>query len=202
MTGTDGVMAIGSWKNNAELIADCARLGYLRSDWHTLDPTYGLGRFWSIWRPDHLTASDLNPERSPGPPADFTALPHPEATFDAVVFDPPYKLNGTPSDPDIAYGVDVVASWRDRHQLIRDGITECARVTSPEGHLLVKCQDQVVSGAVRWQTHEFTAHAAAHGCRLVDQLHLRSYRPQPAGRRQVHARRNYSTLLVLQKAAS
>lgn len=199
------VMAISTAKNNAELVEQCARLGYLRADWHTLDPTYGLGRFWTRWQPDRLTASDLDPTRARAAIADFTALPFPDGTFDAVVFDPPYKLNGAshgrgPASCDSDYGVGGPAvRWQDRMQLCRDGIAECARVLRPGGTLLVKCQDQVVSGQVRWQTHDFAARAAAHGCRLVDQLHLRSYRPQPAGRRQVHARRNYSTLLVLRK---
>lgn len=95
------VMAISTARNNAELIEECAQLGYLTDTDLVLDPTYGLGRFWT-----------------------------------------------------------------------------------------------------RWQTIEFTNHAVGLGSRLVDQLHLPSYRPQPAGRRQVHARRNYSTLLVLQKDAS
>src|SRR5207249_1917773 len=40
MTAPD-VMAISDRTTNAELIADCAALGYLRDDWRTLDPTYG-----------------------------------------------------------------------------------------------------------------------------------------------------------------
>ena len=55
---------------------------------------------------------------------------------------------------------------------------------------------------LHWQTIEFAGHAVELGSRLVDQLHLPSYRPQPAGRRQIHARRNYSTLLVLRKDVS
>ncbi len=77
--------------------------------------------------------------------------------------------------------------------------TEAHRVLTPGGYLLLKCQDQVCSGQVRWQTREFADHAEQLGMRLVDALHLLGHRPQPAGRRQVHARRNYSTLLVLRK---
>lgn len=210
MSRTEGqapVLAIGPWANNAELIADCNRLGYLNDQDAVLDPTYGLGRFWTVWQPHTLTASDLDPAKSPlGRPVDFTALPWADGSFDAVVFDPPYKLNGTSTGTgaatcDADYGVAEPSTWQDRHQLIRDGITECVRVTRPGGMVLVKCQDQVCSGQVRWQTHEFAAHAVAGGCRLVDALHLSGHRPQPAGRRQVHARRNYSTLLVLRKEA-
>ena len=198
------VYAISDAANNAQLIAQCAQLGYLRPTDRVLDATYGLGRFWAVWRPERLYGCDLDPTRARNAITDFTRLPFPTGTFDAVVLDPPYKLNGVShgrggASCDADYGVaGRPVRWQDRMQLCRDGVADCARVLAPGGTLLVKCQDQVVSGAVRWQTHDFAAHAAAHGCRLVDQLHLRSYRPQPAGRRQVHARRNYSTLLILE----
>jgi hypothetical protein len=91
------ILAHGDWKTNAELIRDCASLGYLHGDWYTLDPTYGLGTFWSLWRPHTLVASDIDPAKSLwGGATDFTNLPWSNNLFDAVVFDPPYKLNGTP----------------------------------------------------------------------------------------------------------
>jgi ubiquinone/menaquinone biosynthesis C-methylase UbiE len=86
-------------------------------------------------------------------------------------------------------------------RLCRDGITEAVRVLRPGGHLLVKCQDQVCSGKVRWQSIDFSMHGIGLGLQLVDRLELVSYRPQPAGRRQVHARRNHSTMLVLRRSA-
>lgn len=197
------VMSIGKWATNADLIADCARLGYLRSEWKTLDPTYGYGTFWQKWQPDELVGTDLDPAKSTtGRGVDFTCLPWQAGTFDAVVFDPPYKLNGNPSDTagmDERYGVHTYTDWRDRMELIRRGLTECDAVYNGTGYLLLKCQDQVCSGKVRWQTVEFTNHAAALGLGLVDRFDLLSYRPQPAGRRQVHARRNSSTLLVFKR---
>lgn len=203
------VMAISEAKNNAELIVECVDLGYLHADWHTLDPTYGLGRFWSKWQPTNFRRHDLDPQRAPDGPMDFRLLfnHYDAATFHAVVFDPPYKLNGTggshPSDE--AYGVATQGiPWQARMLLCTDGIYQCARVLKPGGYLLVKCQDQVCSGKVRWQTLEFAHYARSlsiYPCELVDMLHLASYRPQPQGRRQVHARRNYSTMLVLRRTS-
>ena len=63
---------------------------------------------------------------------------------------------------------------------------------------MAKCMDQVCSGRVHWQTHMMAAHAEALGCRLVDSILVLGEREQPSGRRQVHVRRNYSTLLVLE----
>jgi hypothetical protein len=53
---------------------------------------------------------------------------------------------------------------------------------------------------MRFQTIEMASHAATVGLRLVDRFDLLGHiRPQPPGRRQVHARSNYSTLLVFRK---
>ena len=195
-------MSIGSWPSNAELIADCVRLGYLRTDWYTLDPTYGYGTFWKIWKPERLMATDIDPVKSRGMMSiDFTELPFGDRWFDCVVFDPPYKLNGNPSDTDGVderYGVHVYTDWRDRMTLILDGVAECARVLG-DGYLLVKCQDQVCSGKKRWQTDEVTKRAEAHGLGKVDRFDILSYRPQPEGRSQKHARQASSQLLVFKR---
>ncbi len=45
------IYAAQKWPTNAHMIVDAARLGYLRKDWWTLDPTYGLGNFWTLWQP-------------------------------------------------------------------------------------------------------------------------------------------------------
>jgi hypothetical protein len=202
MTNTP-VLATSSWKTNGELIADVAALGYLRNTDLVLDPTYGLGRWWTTWRPGRLEASDLDPAKSPtGLSIDFTDLPWEDASFDVVAFDPPYKLNGTPTvGVDDRYGVHEVRSWQQRHQLIVQGLGECARVVKVGGHVLLKCQDQVCSGAVRWQTIDFTIAAHERYLELVDRFDMLGGRPQPAGRRQVHARRNTSTLLIFRKSA-
>jgi hypothetical protein len=196
--GSVTVLAATDWPTNADMIADVARLGYLRADWRTLDATFGRGRWWTKWRPRHLVTVD----RSKGDPqlrADFRNLPFPAGRFDVVAYDPPYKLNGTPGgEVDERYGVDTPTRWQDRHTLISAGINDCTRVLRPGGMLLVKCQDQVCSGHVRWQTREFADHAEALGLRLIDRLDMLGGREQPEGRRQVHARRNLSSLLVLE----
>lgn len=192
-------------KDNAALIVQCRDLGYLPTDGPILDATYGLGRFWNAWMPDDLTGMDVNPAKARDIVGDFTDMPFSDGTFDAVVLDPPYKLNGTGGShaSDDGYGVAdpewVSKSWQQKHELIRAGITETARIVRRNGHVLLKCQDQVCSGQVRWQTIEFANHAATLGLRLVDRFDLLGHRPQPAGRRQVHARRNYSSLLVFRK---
>lgn len=198
------IKAATKWKSNAELIEACAELGYLQKDWMVLDPTYGKGTFWKKWRPNGLVAHDIDPKKSPhNLSVDFTDLPYGPKEFDAVVFDAPFKLNGkSVLTSDGRYGVDVPMRWQERHNLMRAGMLECIRVLKPKGFLLMKCQDQVSSGKVRWQTMEFTAFGESNGLELVDMLHLLGGRPQPGGRRQVHARRNLSTMLILRKISS
>lgn len=184
-------------KSNPGLIQDLVTLGYLDEDYITLDCTYGLGRFWRKWQPTHLVGADLDPERTQtGQPEDFTAMRWADNEFDVVVFDPPYKLNGTPQNVfgDEDYGVGEYATTADRMELIYRGLDECSRVASK--YVLLKCQDQVVSGKKVWQTHLFSAHMENLGWRLVDRLEVFGYRKQPPGRRQIHARQTTSSMLV------
>lgn len=200
------VLAADRWNTNADLIVDVARLGYLRPEWRTLDATHGRGIWWQRWRPDRLVTNDLhNPADIC---ADFRRLPFPDAAFDAAVYDPPYVLMGgressTRKD-----------EWADRFGLITapktlpelealiiDGFTEVHRVVRPRGFLLVKCTD-AISSANLWSGPTLVInHAAALGARLADRfLYVRGTGPTPWDH-QLHARRNYSELLVFRVAS-
>ncbi len=188
------------WKDSAELIeAIGTRSQYLGG--RVLDVTHGRGVFWKNWKPSELVACDIDPAKSPvGYSVDFTKLPTEwHGAFDAIVCDPPYKLNGRPDETvDARYGVHIYTRWQDRYDLIERGIRECAAAT--KRYLLLKCMDQVVSGAKRWQTIDFTNAARESGMELVDRYDmLVDPRPQPPGRRQEHALTNYSTMLVFEK---
>lgn len=198
------VPALHAWTDNAQMIAEGVRPLYIGDDDRVLDPTYGLGGWWKRWRPKNLVACDGRFDRSPMRMSiDFTALPAWLGFFDVVAFDPPYKVNGT-GDPiiDGRYGVEVKASWQERHRLIKAGITSCINRLNPGGYLLLKCQDQVCSGAKRWQTREFADHAESYSrVVLVDRFDMSGHtRPQPmAGRTQRHAHGHPSSLLVFEK---
>lgn len=184
------------WGSNARMIVDVADLGYIRDE--VLDATYGLGGFWRKWTPKTLVANDLN-----SPLAthhfDFRHLPFNNHRFPTVVYDPPYKLNGTPTGDamDQRFGTGRHLTIKERLEMITEGAEECWRVTRDT--LLVKCMDQVVSGQMVWQTVILTNLLNARGARLVDRFDfLMTPRKQPSGRVQKHARANYSTLLVFQ----
>lgn len=183
---------------NAQRVVDLDRLGYLPGP--VLDPTYGYGGMWTEHRPSGLVACDLD-ERRGVTVADFRTLPFPSDSFGSLLLDPPYRLGGTPTTNtaggmDDRYGIDRYRTPDETATLIADGTTEAARVVRPGGFVIVKCAAQVVSGRVRWQTDEIAAHATTLGLRHRDELHLIGGRSQPAGRRQLHARRNHSTFVV------
>lgn len=73
------ILAATAWANNGKMIADVARLGWLRESDHVLDPTWAA--------PD----DPLHHDRQP---IDYTAMPWADSTFDAVAFDPPYVTPG------------------------------------------------------------------------------------------------------------
>ena len=94
-----------------------------------------------------------------------------------------------------------------------EGFRECVRISSK--WILVKCQDQVCSGQMRWQTDWFTDYAkglAFQGVKLrkVDRFDMIGHAiPQPGiglpeddprYRKQKHAHGRGSTLLVFQKS--
>lgn len=191
------VLAVHNWKTNAELIFDVASL-YLDRNMEAADLTYGRGNWWTKWKPASLVKHDKYTVDG----VDFRDLPEEDETYDLVALDPPYKLNGTPElgDFDDRYGTDRVMTWQEKHRRIRHGIVEGARVLRKGGILLLKCQDQVCSGAIRWQTDEFTVCAEKVGLKKIDRFDMTGGgRKQPPGRRQVHAHGRPSTLLVFQK---
>lgn len=200
MRGSGVVLAANNWPTNGHLIADVARLGYLRKEWRTLDPTYGMGVWWKIFRPTELVVHDKYTLDG----VDFRDLPHADKSFKVVAFDPPYKLNGTDQGEGKRFGVDKPMPWQDKMQMIEDGITEGYRVLEDDGYKILKCQDQVCSGAIRWQTDIFTKHAESLGLKKVSRFdYYGGYRPQDTeNRRQIHEHGRGSTLLVFHKPRS
>lgn len=196
------VLAAGLYKNNADVIDAVHRLGYLTDEQLVLDMTYGRGTFWKRYRPARLITNSLGKPTSLH--SNMIRMPFAAATFDVVVCDPPYKLNGTPDkDVDERYGVDVVTRRDDRHILMIQAMDEACRLVKPGGRVLYKCQQQVNSGRVWWQPRMMAERAEGNGLRHRDSFLLLGHRAQPGdedpNKEQDHARQNYSTLLVLDR---
>lgn len=204
---SDLVLAAGNWKTNADLIADVAKLGYLNG--HVLDPTYGRGVWWRRFRPTPLTACDLKEAKSPfGKAVDFRDLPFKDNTFDAAAFDPPYMAPGgrstsTADEFNDRFGTHTTPKTPQENQvMINAGLSEMNRVVRKNGFVLVKCMDYISSGKLFMGTYFTIHHAHTLGMEVVERFeHVGNPGMQPSGRRQVHARRNLSTLLVLKVKA-
>lgn len=189
--------------SNGKLIATVARLGYLGGpDSMVLDVTYGRGLWWTVYRPAFLIKGD----------GDFRDRPDlADDSVDVVCFDPPYISTGSRDRSTVdefydRYGLGDLKGWQATRCLIDDGLTECARILTPGGYLLVKCMDYVESGRKVWNTFHIAIEGNALGLRLVDRfIHLTGGGPQPGDnldgspREQKHAREIHSMLLVFTK---
>lgn len=194
--------------SNAELIAHHVRPLWFPDEPSTLDPTYGKGGWWKVWRPERLVAHD----KYQGPACDgvdYHALPEADGTFDLVAFDPPYcppggRKTSTVKGMHAAYGMDrMPANPTETAEDIAAGMKECVRVLAPRGILLVKCMDYITSGRFQQGLLGVLLTARDLGIDHVDQfVHAGTPGPQPtvnldgSPRRQVHARNVHSYLCV------
>lgn len=195
------VLAAGTWRTNGELLADVARL-YIDLDHdRVLDPTWGQGNWWTVVEPTHFIRHDLHTLDG----VDFTDLPEATSSVDVVAFDPPYVPPGGRSTSTVdyytgsRYGMATTpATPPELRELIAQGLAEMHRVLRAGGRLLVKCQDYIngnqLQPGTKWVIDDTLA---LGGFRYEDRFEfIAGTRPQPPGRRQLHARRNLSTLLV------
>lgn len=172
----------------------CRSLGYLADGPSILDPTYGRGVWWKLWRPSGLVQHDLMLDGF-----DFTSMPLEDESVDDAVFDPPYAPQGgvetsTLRDYNTRYGRELAPKTPDGIQkLSAAGLAELRRVVRRPrrergelvgGHVLVKCMDYIWSGSLHLATLDVADAARALGFTIEDKLeHVgKASRPQPGGR--------------------
>lgn len=168
-----------------------------------MDCTYGLGKWWTKFRPDDLVCHDLVVDG-----VDFRALPEADNTYDVVAYDPPYvspggRVTSTVDDFNSRYGLHYTPT--NPHALfdllVAPGLRECARVLKPKGVVLAKSMNYVSSGKHQPCTLWLCNFAESIGLELVDEfVHVSGTGPQPLHVRQMHSRKNHSFLYVLRKA--
>lgn len=220
------VLAAHKWPTNAELIFDVAKLGYLRGTDHILDPTYEKGTWWNLWRPEKLTTLDRKRDGT-----DFRSLEYPDGSFDAIAFDPPYvcpggrktstipamharygMAEGTFEDPDFRTPEElqqiINAGLAEMYRLVRPSLKRALSDDGANGIVVVKCMDYIWSGRLFEGSYYTRKHAETLGFECEDRFEFigdaraqPSTNPDGSPRRQVHARRNLSTLFVLRRPA-
>jgi hypothetical protein len=208
------IVAARKWVNNGELIADVAQL-YFPEHPIIVDTTWGRGNWWTHYRPGapgQLIGHDLHTLDG----IDFRDLPEPDDYADVVAYDPPYVAVGgrntsTLGDFNDRYGLHHTPTTPEGLQeLIVAGLAETYRILKPARSkrdrppvALVKCKDYIWSGRYWPGAHHTLTAALNLGFALIDRFeHIGVPGPQPGGRRQLHARRNVSTLFVLAKPAT
>lgn len=220
------VLAAYLWRNNGYMIADVARVGWIKETDYVLDATYGSGLWWRVFTPEELIPFN----------GDFTQMHQFEGEgCDVVAFDPPYVAPGGRTTTTIQ------AMWRryamgrskmtpERNQfLINDGIELSWGALRHRGLLLVKSMSYISSGQYYdgvYHTKKFIIEQM--GMKIEDEfIYLTANGgPQPGGRTrkctvcngiaprfcsgpcqgtgriptvQQHAKRNASHLLVARK---
>lgn len=198
---------------NAELFPQILAL-HVPAGATVADVTYGSGVFWKQVPKDRyrLLATDL------ADGVDCRALPYGDASLDALVLDPPYLEGLLRAKPETRGGQgshgafrafysngDEAAPARRWHQAVLDlylaAGAEARRVLRDHGLFLVKCQDEVSANRQELTHVQLLTGYAELGFYARDLFVL--VRPNRAGvarlLRQVHARKNHSYFLVLQK---
>lgn len=167
------VLSARLWKNNADMMADVAKL-WIKPDYIVYDPTYGKGGFWKTFRPRNLVFDDLNPEKGFG--GDFRNMRHSNDLFDVVVFDPAYVTPGGRDTSTIqvmnkAYGMDTTKiSLAEQWEDIKKGMSECVRVSN--GIVMQKCMNYISSGSYHNYIFDVTEEMMRLGLTIVDQFYF------------------------------
>ncbi len=105
-----------------------------------LDTTYGHGGFWDGTLDVTVVGMDLDPTRARDVVADFRALPFADASFDLVVFDPPF-LTDTSKGGLMGERFGSFGSIPDLQRAVEAGLMEAWRVARIG--VLIKVQNYI-----------------------------------------------------------
>lgn len=181
---------------------------YVPAGSRVADITFGQGVFWKKVPKGvyHVRPSDIKLG------VDCRKLPYEAASYDCVVFDPPYMHTpgGTAHQHHqnfelYYYNNATLHSEKKYHEAVLDlyfrGSKEAYRVLRAGGVLIVKCQDEVCANRQRLTHVEIINELATMGF-VVEDLFVVLRRNKPGVSRvlkQVHARKNHSYFLVFRK---
>lgn len=172
------------------------------------DVTYGKGVFWKKIPAGNYKVSKT--DLSMG--VDCRKLSYENASFDCVVFDPPYMHTpgGTAHQnhqnyEQYYYNNGTSHTTKKYHDAVLDlyfqGAKEALRVLKDDGVYIVKCQDEVCAGRQRLTHVELINELSLMGFRSDDLfIVMRNNLPGVSRvKKQLHARKNHSYFLVFRK---
>lgn len=204
---TNDLVFSASVATNDEVFPNVLKL-YVPVGSKVADVTFGQGVFWKKVENGayKVRPSDIRIG------VDCRALPDAAASFDCVVFDPPYMHTpgGTAHQNHQNFELYYVNNGASRsekkyHEAVLDlyfrGSAEAYRVLRPGGILIVKCQDEVCANKQRLTHVEIINELTEIGF-IVEDLFVLVRRNKPGVSRvlkQVHARKNHSYFLVFRK---
>lgn len=192
------------WEGNDNEFLRTAIPFYLREPAlgiRVLDATHGMGVFWKLGIPDgwQLTAIDIDPGKGVTV-MDNRHMEFSKEEFHVIVYDPPHVTHGWSEwDSSGRYG-SANEGYGSISYLFPGFLDEAERVLVPGGIVIAKLADQVHSGRFWPQTAEFITMASQQFavCNIIIKVR-ESARPQPSGRRQLHAEQRHSYYIILRK---
>ena len=140
--------------NDGELINWILQL-HNNSQTIELDPTYSIGNFYKYYNiPEPKYKFDLEPQKTDVTQADCCNLPIDKESIKSIMFDPPFVVGGKPKkDKEDYANVSMYIQKRfsgfssidELKNMYADSLKEFYRIMEPNGLLIFKCQDIVVS---------------------------------------------------------
>ena len=190
--------------NETEIINNILRL-HVEGGQIDLDPTYSIGNFYkplSI-KPKHKF--DICPQIEGVLQADSRQLPFGAGEIKSIMFDPPFVIGGANYETN-KEGSSIIAkrfgnftSWEELQEMYSSSLQEFYRILAPNGVLIFKCQDVIVSSK-QYISHVYIINEAVRIGFYCKDLFVYCVRVRITDVRvQQHARKYHSYYLVFKK---
>lgn len=193
--------------NEEEIIKDIL---YLHGDGNYIDcdPTFSIGNFYKNGLVKPKYKFDLTPQLPEVVQASSDNLPLESESVNVVMFDPPFVISGENYN-DLKKGSGIISkrftafkSWDELKNMYLGSLKEFARILKPDGIVIFKCQDIIVSAKNHF-THCWVMNEAVNiGYYPKDLFILLAKNRISDGREQQHGRKYHSYFWVLQKRKS